>query len=273
MTTHQFNLSLIPHTIEGTVIEQRATDGYINATAMCKVAGKLFADYARLGSTKEFLEALSSDMGIPISELFQVVKGGSDPLRQGTWVHPDVAINLAQWLSPKFAVQVSKWVREWMSGGKYAGGGTPYHLRRYMANRSSVPYTHFSVLNEVILGLIGPLEDVGYSLPDTMVPDISQGKMFAKWLRENHGVDTDSMPTYPHQYADGRVVEAKMYPVQFLPQFKRHFNEVWIPQKSQEYFRQRDPKALPFLDKMLALPGSETRPAIESGQERKAKRG
>ena len=238
---------------------------------MCKAVGKQFNDYARLGSTGEYIQEMQSETGIPVSELIQSVKGGSDPLRQGTWVHPDVAIHLAQWLSPKFAVQVSKWVREWMSGGKYAGGGIPYHLRRYMANRASVPYTHFSVLNEVIMGLIGPMEDVGYTLPETMVPDISQGRLFAKWLREAHGVDTDAMPTYLHQYADGRVVEAKMYPVHFLPQFKRHFNEVWIPQKSQQYFRERDPKALPYLDKMLALPGAETRPSIESGAKPKRK--
>jgi len=54
-------------------------------------------------------------MGIPISELIQSFKGGRAE-NQGTWVHPDIAINLAQWLSPKFAVQVSRWVREWMSG-------------------------------------------------------------------------------------------------------------------------------------------------------------
>ena len=60
-------------------------------------------------------EALAVDMGIPISELIQSFKGGRAE-NQGTWVHPDIAINLAQWLSPKFAVQVSRWVREWMSG-------------------------------------------------------------------------------------------------------------------------------------------------------------
>ena len=44
-------------------------------------------------------------MGIPISELVIAKRGGS---KQGTFVHPDIAINLGQWLSPKFAVQVSR---------------------------------------------------------------------------------------------------------------------------------------------------------------------
>lgn len=84
-------------------VSQRIGDWYINATALCKANGKLIADYLRLDSTKEFLEDLSTDVGNPITELVQVVRGGYPEL-QGTWVHPYIAINLAQWLSPKFAV-------------------------------------------------------------------------------------------------------------------------------------------------------------------------
>jgi hypothetical protein len=35
-----------------------------------------------------------------------------------TWVHPQVAINIAQWISPKFDVKVSGWVYEIMMTGK-----------------------------------------------------------------------------------------------------------------------------------------------------------
>ena len=35
-----------------------------------------------------------------------------------TWVHPQVAINIAQWISPEFDVQVSKWIFELMITGK-----------------------------------------------------------------------------------------------------------------------------------------------------------
>ena len=81
----------------GTKIIQRA-DGYLDATAMCKATGKLFGNYKQLNSTQQFLIALSTDIGYPISEIIQVVKGGA-PGHQGTWVHPQVAINLAQWRS------------------------------------------------------------------------------------------------------------------------------------------------------------------------------
>ncbi len=72
----QFHLALIAREIDGEVIHLRTKDGYINATAMCKSAGKLLADYTRLKSTEDFFDELSSDMGIPISELIQSFKGG-----------------------------------------------------------------------------------------------------------------------------------------------------------------------------------------------------
>jgi len=91
---HQMSLALITHEINHSPIEQRASDGYINATAMCKAAGKLMGDYLRLESSKAFLQALANDMGIPISKLIQSVRGGLEHL-QGTWVHPQAAIHLA----------------------------------------------------------------------------------------------------------------------------------------------------------------------------------
>ena len=36
----------------------------------------------------------------------------------GSWIHPKLAIQLAQWLSPKFAIQVSDWIINLFSNGK-----------------------------------------------------------------------------------------------------------------------------------------------------------
>ncbi len=44
-------------------------------------------------------------------------KSGSNSER-ATWVHPQVAINIAQWISPEFDVKVSGWVYEIMVTGK-----------------------------------------------------------------------------------------------------------------------------------------------------------
>lgn len=72
----QYNLALVPHRYHGSVISQRAKDGYINATAMCRAQGKLWGHYNESGPNKAFITALASDIGIPISELIQSVKGG-----------------------------------------------------------------------------------------------------------------------------------------------------------------------------------------------------
>ena len=247
----QLELPLIPHAIEGEIVTQRQKDGYVNATAMCKAAGRLLGHYLETKATQAFLSALAADIGIPISEIVQIIKGGP-PAFQGTWVHPQVAIHLGQWLSPKFAVQVTKWVYDWMSGGQKPVSSMPYHLRRYVMNHQNVPAGHFSVLTEMTLALVAPLEHAGYQLPEKLWPDISQGKMFAKYLREEIGVETDSMPTYPHSFEDGRpTVYPKAYPNQFLPYFRDHFAEVWLPKRAVSYFQEKDPKALPFLAKAL----------------------
>ena len=137
--------------------------------------------------------------------------------------------------------------------GKTPGGNLPYHLRRYMANMSNVPNGHFSMLNEMTIALIAPLEHMGYVLPDNMVPDISEGRMFSKFLRD-HGEDPDGMPRYTHVYEDGRAISARAYPNAILPMFRRHFVEEWMAKRALEYFGPRDPAAIPYIEKLLALP-------------------
>lgn len=249
----QLNLPFIEREHKGALISQRAKDGYVNATALCKAAGKDWYDYRRLKVTEAFLAELSSDTGISGSELIQSLSGGT-PHLQGTWVHPYVAINLGQWLSPAFAVQVSRWVTEWMTGGPQVQERLPYHLRRYVANMSAVPKGHFSVLQELTYGLIAPMEAEGYTLPDNMLPDISQGRMFAKWLREEKGLEPNDFPTYRHKYEDGRVVDARAYPNQLISDFRNHFESVWIPLRAVDYFKERDTKAVPYLTKLLPAP-------------------
>ncbi|MPM74856.1 hypothetical protein SDC9_121845 [bioreactor metagenome] len=218
---------------------------------MCKACGKLVADYMRLSSTRDFLKELSTSMGIPIDVLVQTMTTGKNEFR-GTWVHPKIAINLAQWLSPKFAVLVSEWVFEWMSGNVRANN-LPYHLKRYMTNIHNVPYGYFSMLNEVTLALIGPLEQMGHTIGSGMIPDISLGKTFSKHLR-GLGHPVDSYPTYPHEFEDGRVVQARAYPNELIGELRRFFTETWLKDKSRQYFKERDPKALPYLEKFLQLP-------------------
>lgn len=245
----QLELALISHEIDNSIIPQRAIDGYVNATAMCQAVGKKLSHYLENRTTRDFIQELSSDAGIPASDLVLVRKGGI-PLEQGTWVHPDIAINLGQWCSPKFAVAVAKWVREWASGN-VRSAKLPYHLERYLANRAAIPPTHWSMLNEMTFLLIAPLEQSGYILPEKLVPDISEGRMFSKWLREEKGIDTASLPTYRHVYNDGRVVDARLYPNSVLHDFREHFHGVWMLKRALPYFEERDAACVPHLPSLI----------------------
>ncbi|HDY8132558.1 KilA-N domain-containing protein [Vibrio parahaemolyticus] len=241
-------MALIPRIEEGEIIPQRIGDGYISATALCKSVGKRFSDYNALKSTQDFIAELSQQTGLPNHQLVHIIKGGNAQ-EQGTWVHPYLAINLGQWLSVKFAVKVSQWVYEWQSGK--AKPVMPVHIERYMLNRSKVPHTHFSMLNELVFNLVAPLESAGYTIPANMLPDASEGKMFCNWLRKNRGVEPKHFETYDHEFPDGRVYPAKLYPMEYMEDFKNHFHTVWLPTKAPEYFGQRAPEALKFVEQIL----------------------
>jgi len=99
------------------IILSRVEDNYINATQLCKAGNKKFNDWVRLNSFGELINELECETGIPASQLIDVKKGNSSEFIQGSWVHPDLAIQLAQWISPKFALMVSKWIRTLFTTG------------------------------------------------------------------------------------------------------------------------------------------------------------
>jgi hypothetical protein len=100
---------------KGFNIRVRDADGYIHATDMCKVGKKRWNDYYTNKRNKEFFEELSSTTRILVVDLIQTKEGGKEA-GGGTWVHPHIAINLAQWVSPIFAVKVAGWVSRFISG-------------------------------------------------------------------------------------------------------------------------------------------------------------
>lgn len=105
----------IERQFDGHVIRQRTSDGYLDATAMCKACGKMPFDWQRLQSTTEYLEALRIATGIPVTQLV-VATNEIGHKMQGTWIHPRAAMRLAQWCSPKFAILVDGWVLDLVEG-------------------------------------------------------------------------------------------------------------------------------------------------------------
>jgi len=95
---------LISRSWNGTAIPRRVADGYINATAMCKANGKRWAKYRESDRCQTYLDALAETSEIRTFDLIESRQGQGG----GTWVHPQVAIDLARWISADFAV--------WMDG-------------------------------------------------------------------------------------------------------------------------------------------------------------
>jgi hypothetical protein len=238
----QQSLALIHHTYQGQVVRLRSRDGYANATAMCKAASKNWADYNRLSSTEDFLQELSSEVGIPITELIQSVTGGN-PALQGTWVHPQVAIHLAQWLSAKFAVRVTQWVYEWMNGLSPENDAWQVFQERISLVYDSVPAGYFCIFKETA-DLYATMLSNGAPLGARMILDISIGMHWGNhWKDNGFNEKYGDRRTYPHQYpirypqSVSNPQTAACYPDEALPEFRRWMRATYVPKHLPSYLR------------------------------------
>ncbi len=95
----------------------------VNATQMAKPFGdsKRAKNWLLLNQTKEFIDIFSKGRNLPLVDLVQVTKGGSNP---GTWLHEDVALEFARWLSPQFAIWCNDRIKELMRYGMTAAPQT-----------------------------------------------------------------------------------------------------------------------------------------------------
>lgn len=105
-------------------IDSRESDKYINATQMCKIFNKKFANWYETDTAKTLVDTLEEDLNreidMSISQRIRAIdvkRGNSKRFAQGSWIHPHLAVQLAQWLSPKFAIVVSKWVFSLLTTG------------------------------------------------------------------------------------------------------------------------------------------------------------
>lgn len=239
-TDNDNQLVLVPHTYQGSLIQQRAADGYINATAMCKAAGKEWSNYNQNASTADFLQALAGSLGIPRDQVVQPILAGPNEAR-GTWVHPQVAIHLAQWLSPEFAVKVSEWVYDWMSGRDPSDRVWQQFEDRISLIYDNVPEGYFCIFKE-ISDILAALITNGAHFGTRMLLDISVGLHWGNYWRDRNLSDQYGERRYfDHNYpsyfpqALSNPQPAACYPEDALPTFRRWMREVYIPQKMRTY--------------------------------------
>ncbi|MDO4713956.1 MAG: hypothetical protein Q4B28_04930 [bacterium] len=94
-----------------------------------------------------------------------------------------------------------------------------------------------------------------------MMPDISVGLVFSKFLKEKYPEWYETRQTYVHIFPDGKEKEAYMYPLSALPVFREFVFDVWFNNYADNYFKTRDPLALNYLPKVLISEESITKEA------------
>lgn len=252
---NQQQLVLIPHAYEGELISQRSGDGYVNATAMCRVAGKDWSEYRRREGTKKFFAALSLDLGIPQDQLAVTILGtpGGDARNQGTWVHPQVAVHLAQYLSPEFAVQVTKWVLDWMTGLDPRDRIWQQYEDRVSLVHNNVPVGYWCVFNEIST-LFATLITGGANFGTRMILDLSVGGCWGRfWIKQGFAEKYGDRATFDHNYPSyfpqswSNPQSAHCYPEEALPAFRRWMRDVYMKTQLPAYLQAqvRQGKLLP----------------------------
>lgn len=134
---------------------------------------------------------------------------------------------------------------------------TPNFVIRFNDNWDRTDKGYFSVISELFVRLYGRFEHIGYQIPNKafdgkeMRPDNSVGKLFSIYLKDNYPNLEDHFKMYSHKFPSGLEFDARQYKNDLLPIFIKFIDDVWIPQKAQAYFKDRDPLALDYLPKLL----------------------
>jgi len=128
--------TLIPFDYHSAVITFTG-DAYVNLTQLCAAFNTAPAQFLRLESAKSFMIALAADTGLSdvqnlhisdgadsvIPGLVVTIKGNfKNGTAQGTWAHPDLALECARWLSPEFAIWTNRVIRSVLAGRGLPGG-------------------------------------------------------------------------------------------------------------------------------------------------------
>lgn len=152
------------------------------------------------------------------------------------------------------AIGIRTWIQQQL-GWNAVLSQAPFWYQRLTLFRAQnkVKPGYFSIFEETI-ALVSDLETAGYIIPDSAIPDISIGLCWAKHLRREGIEPNEIAVVYPHQYPDGRKVEANSYSEELLPKFRRWFRETYKPVKLPAYLGNKDKTSLPALSKMLDIP-------------------
>ena len=229
--------NLIKHLYNGAIVSQE-TDGYVSLTDMAKASDKQVAKYLENQSTKLFLEGLSQDLRIPLSSLIRVVKGKGK--QQGTWAHPEVAIDFAQWCSVPFRI----WANRTLRGAITQSNPEPKRaIADYsdrivdLPKRLSCPSGYWAVIEECG-HLLLDVERAGYPVDRFDLLDGSVGRRYSDFRKVNNISNSTAIATYKVD-ACPKPVAIAVYPYSEMGVFKQWLKEVYMASHLPKYLQEK----------------------------------
>jgi hypothetical protein len=94
--------------VNNTSIARRKSDGFVDATMICRAGKRQLGVWTSRKCNKAFLSETSKNMKTELSEIY-IIHAGPQGKRH-TWVHPVIAVKIAQWTSQDIGLRVEKWL-------------------------------------------------------------------------------------------------------------------------------------------------------------------
>ena len=126
---------------------------------------------------------------------------------------------------------------------------SPMMLRFSINSKQNSTLWYRSMLNKMVELFALPLEHNGLELPDNIIPDISTGMLFNRYLKDRWYESEKICKTYTHIYPDGRHIKGvKQYPDTLYPLFTEWFQKERLANRCEKYMSERiDSYILPYL--------------------------
>lgn len=124
----------------------------------------------------------------------------------------------------------------------------PTHWRQFHDRTllNKVPSGYFSVFREISDMVICSIR-AGLKVDDHTVPDISVGKIWSKyWLEHSLAAKYGERKKFPHTYPEyfpqaeaNSVIEAYIYPLKSLGEFREWMQLTYLPEKFPDYLKRK----------------------------------
>lgn len=126
---------------------------------------------------------------------------------------------------------------------------SPMMMRFSLNAKQNSTLWYRSMLNKMVELFALPLEHNGFELPDNVIPDISTGILFNKYIKEKWYDPVKICKTYTHIYPDGRKIPGvRQYPDTLYPLFTERFQKERLANRCAKYLTKRtDAVVLPYL--------------------------